>query len=198
MNTPADEADDESYDADGQTTYEDPQVLADDLIRVGEEITDDFERLTTSRPSLDQEVIDFWKQGLDTMTRDLEDVNRLRERCKSVVATEARAEAENRAAGKRGATDKVKRLRDQVDQLGKAVRLAFGDALAALRSLEVPDQSPKSQSDYYMDAVARLADLGSRCHAIAKHMGGSAALQQRQGADRSSARRLTDDPPSNA
>ena len=182
MNTLADEAADESNDADGQRTVEDPQKLADDLIQVGEDITDDFERLTTSRPDLGQEVIDFWRQGLDEVTSDLEKVNRLRERCKSVVA----AEAETHPAGKAGATDKAKRLRDQVDQLGKAIRPAFGDALAALRSLAAPDQSPKSQSGYYIEAAARLADLGSRCHAIAKHIGGSAPLRQRHGAGGSS------------
>jgi hypothetical protein len=177
MNAPADEAADESNGADGQRTVEDPQKLADDLIEAGDEITDDFERLTTSRPALDQEVIDFWRQGLDKVMSDLEKVDRLRKRCQSVVAAEARAEAEARAAGEADAADRVRRLRDQVDQLGKAVRPAFADALAAMRSLEALDQSPKSQSSYYMDAAAWLADLGSRCHAIAKHVGGSASLQ---------------------
>jgi hypothetical protein len=178
MNGLADEADDESDDVYVQRTVEDPQKLAADLIRVGEDITDDFERLTTSRPDLGKKVIDFWRQGLDEVTGDLEKVNRLRERCKSVVA----AEAETHPAGKAGDSDKARRLRDQVDQLGKAIRPAFGDALAALRSLEAPDQSPKSQSGYYMKAAARLADLGSRCHAIAKHLRGSAPLQQHQDA----------------
>jgi hypothetical protein len=178
MNALADEAADESNDVDGQRTVEDPQELAADLIQVGEDITDDFERLTTSRPGLGQDVIDFWKEGLDEVMSDLEKVNRLRARCKSVIA----AEAETHPPGKARATDKAKRMRDQVDQLGKAIRPAFGDALTALRSLEAPDQSPESQSGYYMDAAARLADLGSRCQAIAKHIGGSAPLRQRQDA----------------
>lgn len=181
MNAPADETADESNDVDRQGTVEDPQKLATDLIQVGEDITDDFERLTTSRPDLDQETIDFWRQGLDEVISDLEKVNRLRKRCKSVVA----AEVETHPPSKAGATDKAKRLHNQVDQLGKAIRPAFGDALAALRSLEAPDQSPKSQSGYYMEAAARLADLGSRCNAIAKHLGGSTPLRQRQDAGES-------------
>ncbi len=139
--------------------------LAADLETLAERLRTTSRRLKRAKPYPGQDVTSFWRMGLEEAGQGIDEADRLQVGCQSAINEEPEDYDGDYTA-------------QVLRNLERAVTDAFGAQLAALDSLEHPDQpfTPGSRSEYYLKAVDQLTELASHCRGLAVLLRGPQAL----------------------
>jgi hypothetical protein len=160
-------ADDASHTSPPSDRVQGRAGLAARLEIIAESLEAISRRLKRTSPDPGQSVVSFWRMGLDEVGHYIDRVDRLQIDCQAVISEEPESYHND--------TVQMTALK----QLEQAVTDAFGVRLAAIDSLEHPDQPlmPGSRNDYYIRAADSLDELGKRCMGLAMLMRGAEELR---------------------